>query len=270
VAEITSDHYYSSTTVAFMDDCSYSWRMRISIELVPRDRDTIVSEATWIRKHLTKVKTVNIPDLMRFDLRSWGACDLLSGLIPNRIPHLRAIDMPFRQELPMLEALQGLKEVVAIRGDRPQDMSRVVYPTTTIDLIRKLKKQAPHLKVYAAFDPYRQGFRDEMEYALRKLDEGVDGFFTQPIFDLRLLEICAEVLVPHTVFWGIAPVTGERSRAYWETTNRVIFPSDFVSDLKWNRTFARDALALIKRLGSNVYFMPIRVNLSEYLSGILE
>jgi methylenetetrahydrofolate reductase (NADPH) len=68
-----------------------------------------------------------------------------------------------------------------------------------------------------------------------------DGFFTQPLFDLRLLEICTEMLRGKNVFWGIAPVVGERSQAYWETTNRVIFPCGFTPTLGWNRDFAAKA-----------------------------
>jgi len=71
------------------------------------------------------------------------------------------------------------------------------------------------------------------------------------------------------VFWGIAPVVGERSKAFWETTNRVIFPTGFSPTLDWNRAFAIKAITMIQELGDNVYFMPIRVNLSQYLTGLL-
>jgi methylenetetrahydrofolate reductase (NADPH) len=108
-----------------------------------------------------------------------------------------------------------------------------------------------------------------MEAVQRKLDAGVDGFFTQPLFDLRLLEICAEMLSGRDVFWGIAPVVGERSRAYWETTNRVIFPRGFTPTLGWNRGFAAEAFRAARDLGGNIYFMPIRVNLTTYLGGLL-
>jgi methylenetetrahydrofolate reductase (NADPH) len=125
------------------------------------------------------------------------------------------------------------------------------------------------LKVFAAFDPYRQGFRDELDAVARKVDAGADGLFTQPIFDLRLLEVCAEMLRGHNVFWGIAPVVGPRSRAYWETTNKIIFPSDFSPTLDWNRAFARSAIRAIGNLDANVYLMPIRVDLAKYLNGLI-
>ena len=141
-------------------------------------------------------------------------------------------------------------------------------PHTSVDIIRRFKKHHPQLKVFAAYDPYRQSFQDELKALARKLDAGVDGIFTQPIFDLRLLEICAEMLQGQTVFWGISPVLGDRSRSYWETTNKIVFPSDFRSTLDWNREFARSALRVIRSLQANVYFMPIRVDLAKYLTGL--
>ncbi len=62
-----------------------------------------------------------------------------------------------------------------------------------------------------------------MEGVPRKWDAGADGFFTQPLFELGLLDRCAELLHGEDVFWGIAPVIGARSRLYWERTNKVSF-----------------------------------------------
>ena len=71
------------------------------------------------------------------------------------------------------------------------------------------------------------------------------------------------------IFWGLAPVLGERSRAYWQTTNKIVFPVDFVPTLEWNRAFAAAAVRLIRSLDNNVYFMPIKVNLASYLDGLI-
>lgn len=213
----------------------------------------------------------NIPDLMRFPMRSWDACKLTSVILPASIPHIRAIDIPPGDDLPLAEAIQatGLGEVLVIRGDPPHDMSHRTYPNSSEDVIRRFKRHCPGLRVYAAFDPYRLGLRDEMTAVKRKLDAGADGFFTQPLFDLRLLEICGEMLQGQEVFLGIAPVIGERSRAYWETTNRIIFPPVFMPTLDWNRNFAAKAVKAVQSLGDNVYFMPIRVNLTSYLTDLL-
>ena len=245
--------------------------MRVSVELIPRGTAEVYADALTVRSVMPAADTFNIPDLMRCPLRSWDACAITTPVPPAAIPHIRAIDIPPGDELAVGQAITaaGLPEVLVIKGDPPSDLSRRTYPNTSESIIRRFKRFHPQLRVYAAFDPYRQGFRDEMASVERKLEAGADGFFTQPLFDLRLIEMCADMLRGSTVFWGIAPVLGERSKAYWETTNRIVFPTSFVPTIEWNRSFAVSALALIRALTQNVYFMPIRVNLARYLEGLL-
>lgn len=245
--------------------------MRISVELVPRGESELLDDARTVRSVMPLASAFNIPDLMRFPMRSWDACRLTSGILPASIPHIRAIDIPPGDDLPLADVIQaaGLGEVLVIRGDPPHDMSHRTYPNSSEDIIRRFKRRCPDLRVYAGFDPYRLGLRDELTSVRRKLDAGADGFFTQPLFDLRLLEICAEMLRGQVVFWGVAPVVGERSQAYWETTNRVLFPSHFTPTLDWNRRFAAQAVRTVRELGGNIYFMPIRVKLATYLADLL-
>ena len=245
--------------------------MRISVEIVPRSADAVLRDATLIRERLGWVTMLNIPDLPRFSLRSWHACAHTAGVFANSIPHVRAIDMAPHRPLPMAETLRsaGLTEVLVVGGDPPHDLNHVVYPQSSIDVIRRFKKELPNLKIYAAVDPYRQGFRAERDYISRKLEAGADGFFTQPFFDHRLLELYAELLEDAVVFWGITPVVTAGARAYWETTNGAIFPRGFEATMQWNRAFASETLRLIKSMNSNVYLMPIRVDLAEYLDDLI-
>lgn len=245
--------------------------MRISVELIPKGEAELLADAAMVRTVMPEANAFNIPDLLRFPLRSWDACKVTSTILPASIPHIRAIDIPPGEGLPMAEAIEaaGLKEILVIRGDPPHDMSHRTYPNSSEDIIRRFKRHLPSLRVYAAFDPYRTGFRDEITAVHRKLNAGADGFFTQPMFDLRLLEICAEMLRGQDVFWGVAPVLGQKSQAYWETTNRVIFPAGFVPSLEWNRNFAARAIQAVQGFGGNVYLMPIRVDLSTYLFNLL-
>jgi methylenetetrahydrofolate reductase (NADPH) len=245
--------------------------MRISVELVPRSPEQVLEDAKTVCAVLPEVNAFNIPDLLRFSLRSWDACAIARKVLSASIPHIRAIDVPPGEQISMAQAIlnAGLSEVLVIQGDHPHDLSRQTYPNTSEEIIRRFKRHHPKLRVFAAFDPYRQGFQDELKTVGRKLDAGADGFFTQPIFDLRLLDICAEMLRGLDVFWGLAPVLGERARAYWETTNKLVFPNGFLPTLEWNREFAKSAIKHIKALQGNMYFMPIRVDLSEYLSGLL-
>lgn len=245
--------------------------MRISVELVPRNATDVLNDARTVRAVMPEADAFNIPDLSRFSLRSWEACAITRTLIAASIPHIRAMDIAPGEEIPVARTISeaGLSEVLVIQGDPPHDLSKRTYPHTSVEIIRRFKKHHPELKVYAAFDPYRRSFQDELKTVAEKLDAGADGFFTQPIFDLRLLEICAEMLEGQNVFWGIAPVVGDRSRSYWETTNKIVFPAGFRSTLEWNREFAISALPIIRSVGANVYFMPIRVDLARYLAGLV-
>jgi methylenetetrahydrofolate reductase (NADPH) len=245
--------------------------VRISVELVPRDPNILLREASLLHERFPSVTQLNIPDLLRFPLRSWDACALTRHYFPLSIPHIRAIDMPSDGPLKDVDSLvaQGIAEILVVTGDPPQEMGRRVYRTNAVSLIRRLKREWPNLKVYAAYDPYRQGIRAEADYAASKIEAGADGFFTQPFFDLRLLELHAEILAGQTVFWGIAPVTTDKSRAYWEATNRAVFPREFAATLDWNQGFARRALDLLRGENGHVYFMPIRIDIEHYLSGIL-
>jgi len=242
--------------------------MRLSVELVPKSTEALVSDALIVKTILPAATALNLPDLTQFQLRSWEACRVTSHIMPASIPHLRAIDFSEREVERVAERLlqAGLREVLVVRGDPPHDLSRRTYPNSSEDVIRRLKHKFPELVVYAAYDPYRAGFREELEAVKRKVDAGAEGFFTQPIFDLNLLRVCADMLHGLNVFWGIAPVLGEKSRAYWEVTNKVVFPQEFEPTFGWNTAFARRAIELLSKVGGNAYLMPIRVNLSKYLA----
>lgn len=243
---------------------------RISLELVPRDIDFLATELAVINERFPIIDSVNIPDLLRFDLRSWEGCSVVNRFNKNSIPHIRAIDIDYRKPLPMVESLRvnNIREVVVLTGDPPQDMNHKIYPSTSVDIIRKFKKELPDIKVYAGIDQYRDGIRTEMEYVRRKVDAGADGFFTQPFFDLRFMDIYAEQLQDTEVFWGISPVITEKSVGYWETKNKAVFPACFNPTIDWNIDFARQALEFARKTESNLYFMPIRMNAAEYLQRI--
>lgn len=244
---------------------------KISIELVPRDREALQNDLQLVRDNFTGIDTVNVPDLLKFSLRSWEACAQARQLFPHTIPHLRAIDFDLNQPFPLTDKFlaSGFDSVLVIAGDQPQDMSRRVYRTSTIELIRALKAELPELKVYAGIDPYRTGIKAELDYVKRKLDAGAEGFFTQPFFDLRLMEIYSDLLAGLDIFWGVSPVMSERSKDYWDNLNNAIFPPDFEPSMAWNRDFAQKALDFCNKTDSNIYFMPIRVDLVQYLQGVL-
>jgi methylenetetrahydrofolate reductase (NADPH) len=88
--------------------------MRISVELVPRSQSAVVRDAHFIRERFGWVTMLNIPDLLRFPLRSWDACSATAPIYSS-VPHVRAIDVPPHDPLTMLETIlsAGLRECEA-------------------------------------------------------------------------------------------------------------------------------------------------------------
>ena len=244
---------------------------QISIELVPRSRDWIKTEVERIRARFPEVRTVNIPDLLRMELRSWDACALARPELDRAIPHLRAMDFDLDAPFALTDRLRAarLDEVVVITGDAPQDMGHRVYPTRPTELIAKLRRELPELRIWAGFDPYRDGAREELEYCVAKLEAGAHGFFSQPFFDLRLMDVWSELLAGSEIYWGVSPIVRVRQQRWWETKNRAVFPAGFEPTLEWSRRFAADALRWARERDTSLYFMPIRADLVDYLGGIL-
>ncbi|NOK78963.1 MAG: methylenetetrahydrofolate reductase [Chloroflexi bacterium AL-N5] len=245
--------------------------MRISVELVPRTAESLEKELELLRKQFPTVTTVNIPDLMRFPLRSWQACAIARPFVANAIPHIRAIDIDLKRPLPMAAFLEkhDIREVIVVAGDAPVDMSRAVYSSSSLQVIRKFQVELPGIRVYAALDPYRQSFQKELAYAQDKLEAGACGLFTQPFFDLRLMEIYADLLPNVEVFWGVTSVTSSKSLNYWQHRNKAVIPADFEPTLGSSQQLAARALAFAKRRNANLYLMPIRTDLQSYLSSVL-
>ena len=241
--------------------------MKISLELVPRCEQYICEQVAFVEREIPDISAVNFPDLLRFDIRSWDACRMVAHSSLDRMVHLRAIDFDMRQPFPLTDFLKEhrIRKALVIEGDKPQDMKHAIYPTSSIDLIRKLKKEIGDITIYAAFDPYRNNIRYELEYLQQKIEAGATGFFSQPFFDLRLLEIYSEYLEGQDVYWGISPVTGQRQKLYWETRNRAVFPKSFAPTLEWNVQFGQEVLRFCQKSNFNLYLMPIKVNLAEYL-----
>ncbi|MBO1324881.1 methylenetetrahydrofolate reductase [Acetobacter sp. TBRC 12305] len=242
---------------------------RLSVELIPRSAEALVEDVALVKAHFPLADTLNIPDLMRFPLRSWDAAALTRPLFGQVIPHIRAIDIAPDAPLPGAEQ-PGLSEILIVHGDPPADLSRRTYPNSTESIIRRYRREAPHLRIYAAFDPYRRAPWQELEDVARKKEAGATGFFTQPVFDLKLFDLCREWLAGETVFWGLSPVIGPRSRSYWETTNHVVFPRDFSPTLAANITFAATVLRELGKDGGSAYLMPVRIKLEHYLPALAE
>ncbi len=244
--------------------------MRVSVELVPREKNSFVKDVETVKDNFPSVDTINVPDIVRYSLRSWEGCALASRFFKYTIPHIRAVDIKENGFLSVKNILEknNISEVLVISGDTAGS-GFGGDKSPALEVISIFKKEMPHVKVYAGIDPYRWSLKNEYVYIQRKIEIGVSGFFTQPFFDLNLMKVYADWLSSIEVFWGVSPVTSERSLQYWSVNNNVVFPKDFSPTLEWNKKFARRVLSFAREMGHNVYFMPIRLNVEEYLRGVL-
>jgi methylenetetrahydrofolate reductase (NADPH) len=246
--------------------------MRVSVELIPRS-EADLAEQLLDAAHVPGVDTINLPDLTRFPYRSWDACRQVGRAGYRTVAHVRAIDVAMERPLPFEAALHDgtLDEVLVVAGDAPADMSREVHPTTSVQVISRIVREAPHVTVYAALDPYRQSIAAEVDYVRRKVDAGAAGVFTQPFFDVRLMAVWADALAGLSLarFWGATSVTSLRSARYWTTRNGAVLPSAFAPTLEHSRALARSIHDLARELGDDVYFMPIRASCVDYLGDVV-
>ena len=64
-------------------------------------------------------------------------------------------------------------------------------------------------------------------------------------------------------------VTSSRSQGYWLSRNRAIFPAGFEPTLEWHKALAARALERVEGSSGNLYFMPIKVSVSDWLGDLL-
>lgn len=243
--------------------------MNISFEIVPRSLEAFDTQYAFVQKLDDGINIINVPDIQRFETRSWELATRIDRGKFRFIPHFRAIDFKIDggELFRIIEDYQ-LDSVLLVSGDPPEGLKRAYYNTDVVDLIRVVRRRFPALNIYAGFDPHRQGLQDECDYTQRKADAGAMGFFSQPFYDHRLIEIYAEHMQGLETYIGISPITTQASMNYWEVKNKVKFPRSFRPDYDWNVEFANSVIAAAAAAGLNVYFMPIRIDLERYFEGI--
>lgn len=243
--------------------------MNISFEIVPRSLEAFAEQYAFVQTLGDGINFINVPDIQRFDTRSWELAARIDQSRYRFIPHFRAIDFKIESgELYRIIEEYQLDSVLLVSGDPPEGLKRAFYNTDVVDLIRAVRQRYPTLNIYAGFDPHRQGLQDECSYTQRKAEAGAMGFFSQPFYDTRLIEIYAEHLQGLETYIGISPITSQASMNYWEVKNKVKFPKSFRPDYAWNIEFANGVITSAAANGLHVYFMPIRIDLGRYFGGI--
>src|SRR5574343_1486280 len=167
--------------------------MNISFEIVPRSLEAFDQQYTFVKTLDKGINIINVPDIQRFDTRSWELATRIDRQRYRFIPHFRAIDFKISSgELFRIIEQYQLDSVLLVTGDPPEGLKRAFYNTDVVDLIKAVQQRFPKLAIYAGFDPHRSGVQDECDYIQRKADAGASGFFSQPFYDQRMIEIYAE------------------------------------------------------------------------------
>ena len=87
---------------------------------------------------------------------------------------------------------------------------------------------------------------------------------------MRFLEMYADLLDGHEIYWGVSPVLSNRSRGYWERKDKAVFPKSFKPTMDWNIDFAKKVIDFIKTSSGGLYFMPITIDIAELLPKVFD
>jgi len=239
--------------------------MKFSFEIVPRTEQAFDQQYNFVSTLGEAISMINVPDIQRFDIRSWETGTKIDRTKHSFVPHFRATDFSLQSGdiFRVIEENQ-LDHVLLVSGDPPEGIKREFYHTNVLDLIRVVKQKYPDITIHAGFDPHRNGLQEECDYVQRKKDAGASSFFSQPFYDIRLIEIYAEHLQDVETYIGLSPITTMSSKNYWEIKNKVKFPTSFRAEYDWNIDFSNKVIAMANDVGFNIYFMPIKIELEQY------
>ena len=239
--------------------------MKFSFEIVPRTHQAFEEQYQFVSTLGESISMINVPDIQRFDIRSWDTGKKIDRSKHQFVPHFRASDFSLESgDIFRIIEENELDHVLLVSGDPPEGIKREFHNTSVLDLIRVVKQRFPKITIHAGFDPHRHGLQEECHYVQRKVEAGASSFFSQPFYDIRLIEIYAEHLQGIETFIGLSPITTLSSMNYWEVKNKVKFPVNFKAEYDWNINFSNQAIAMAREVGFNIYFMPIRINLQDY------
>ena len=245
---------------------------RVSVELVPRSRTSLTSELAELRAELGNVQTVNIPDFLRYKMRSWEGCRMAREHLPEAIPHIRAIDINPREPLKMADFLRqhDIREVLIIEGDAPSDMSSHTFDVTSLDIIRKFRRELPEVTVWAGPRPLPPELRPRARLRRGQTGSGRSRLFypavLRPPTDGHLGRAAAHpagVLGRHLGDHRAQPelLAKPQQGGVSQQLRADVWPATGPG--------RRDVLSFAQEVGGHVYFMPIKESVAAYLGGIL-
>lgn len=243
--------------------------MKFSFEIVPRNQQAFDDQYQFVTTLGDSISMINVPDIQRFDIRSWETGKKINRNNHQFIPHFRANDFSIESgDIFKIIEENELEHVLLVSGDPPEGIKRNFHRTSVLDLIKAVKQRFPDITIHAGFDPHRNGIQEECNYVHKKIDAGASSFFSQPFYDIRLIEIYAEHLQDVETFIGLSPITTLSSMNYWEVKNKVKFPKSFSASYEWNINFSNKVISMANDMNFNIYFMPIKINLNDFFGKI--
>lgn len=196
-----------------------------SFEVFPPKKNEEIYD---LYKTLDTLKTLN-PDFISVTYGAGGSNSKKTATIASYIKniceiepiaHLTAVAM---DEVFLNHLLEDLKEknisnVLALRGDRPRDMSNEAYDNRTFlyaeDIIRVIRKQSDicvAAACYPEIHPESESRETDLHYLKQKIDAGVNFLITQMFFDnTKFYEFREEAVkygIHIPISAGIMPIT---------------------------------------------------------------
>jgi methylenetetrahydrofolate reductase (NADPH) len=111
---------------------------------------------------------------------------------------------------------QGIKRLVALRGDMPSGMggmSQLVYANELVEFIRNRTGDHFHIEVaaYPEIHPQADSYQSDISYLKGKFDAGADSAITQYFYNVEsyfyFLDQCAAIGIDKPINAGVMPIT---------------------------------------------------------------
>jgi len=134
-------------------------------------------------------------------------------------PHLTCIGNSIGETVDILQRYrnQGIRRIVALRGDRPSGTGMgggdLTYANELVKLIRTHFGDEFHIEVaaYPEMHPQAPDFVSDMQNFKRKIDAGADSAITQYFYNVdaytRFVEQCSGMGIEAPIVPGIMPIT---------------------------------------------------------------
>jgi len=200
-----------------------------SFEVFPPKKNEEIYD---LYKTLDTLKTLN-PDFISVTYGAGGSNSKKTATIASYIKniceiepiaHMTAVAMDETFLLQLLDELRekSIANILALRGDRPKDMSDEDYENRSFryaeDIIRMIRKQSEDICIAAAcypeIHPESMSRQTDLQYLKQKIDTGVNFLITQMFFDntkfYEFREEAHQYGIDIPISTGIMPITSAR------------------------------------------------------------